>query len=80
MIGVELRRFVRLAFVDVDGKTVGVLDAEPADTPVYLLNNSNAEEFYIRAGNASQPLSVRKAQQYIAARFGPPAQPAATGA
>jgi hypothetical protein len=71
MIGVELRRFVRLAFVEVDGKTVGVLDAQPADTPVYLLNNSNAEEFYIRAGNASQPLSLRKAQQYIGARFGP---------
>ena len=72
MIGVELRRFVRLSFVEVEGRTVGVLDAEPADAPVYLLNNSNVEEFYIRAGNASQPLSLRKAQQYIGARFGPP--------
>ncbi len=69
MIGVEYRRLISLEFYEKDGKTVCHVYVQPADRPIFLKEN-NIEEFYIRAGNASQPLSFSQAARYIQARFG----------
>ena len=69
MIGVEHRQLVAASFVQMEGKTVCALRVQQAPQPVFLTNNAGQEEFYIRAGNASQALTVSKAAQYIQARF-----------
>jgi membrane protein YdbS with pleckstrin-like domain len=68
MIGAEFRQYVLLAFDEIDGKTVCVLSAAPAGTPVYLTFKGK-EDFYIRTGNSSQPLTVSQAARYISLSF-----------
>jgi len=68
MIGVEYRRLIDLDFYEQDGKTVCHVYARPASRPIFLKEN-NEEKFYVRAGNASQPLTFSQAVRYIQARF-----------
>ena len=68
MIGVEYRRLIQLEFYEKDGKTVCHVYVRPADRPIFL-KEDNTEKFYVRAGNASQPLSFSQAARYIQARF-----------
>lgn len=68
MIGIENRQYVQLSFPQHEGKTVCCCAVQPAPHPVYL-TFAGKEEFYIRAGNGSQALSVRKATQFIQGRF-----------
>ncbi len=68
MIGVEYRRLIELEFYERDGKTVCHIYARPASRPIFLKEN-NEEKFYVRAGNASQPLTFSQAVRYIQARF-----------
>jgi membrane protein YdbS with pleckstrin-like domain len=67
-IGVEFRRFVELSFPRVGPATVCLITVRPSDEPAYL-THKGTEDFYIRAGNATQPLPVSKATRYIQARF-----------
>lgn len=68
MIGAEHRHYMKLEFEVLDSKTVGRILVFPAPEPVYLINK-NDEEFYIRTGNSSQPLSISKAVKYIETHF-----------
>ncbi|MGD9093988.1 MAG: putative DNA binding domain-containing protein [Anaerolineales bacterium] len=69
-MGVEFRRFVEVEFPELEGKLVCLVRVHPATKPAYL-NIKGREEFYIRAGNASEPLTVSKATNYIQNRFSP---------
>ena len=68
MIGVEYRRFVDVAFPQIEGKEVCAVSVRPASWPAYL-RAKGSEAFYVRAGNASQPLSVSQAARYIQDKF-----------
>lgn len=68
MIGVEFRRFVDVSFPEVDGKQVCAVTVRPSSEPAYL-THKGVETFYIRAGNASQPMAVSKATRYIRDHF-----------
>ena len=68
MIGVEKRRFVSVTFPEIQGETICRLTVSPSNEPAYLQYKGD-ERFYIRAGNASQPLTVSKATAYIRSRF-----------
>jgi membrane protein YdbS with pleckstrin-like domain len=68
MIGVEYRHFVDVTFPEVDGVVICKVDVRPATRPVYL-HDKGGEQFYIRAGNGSQPLSMSQAHEYISERF-----------
>lgn len=68
MIGVEYRRLIDLEFYEQDGRTVCHVYVRPANRPIFLKEN-NEEKFYVRAGNASQPLTFSQAVRYIQARF-----------
>ena len=68
MLGVEFRQWVQLDFPEIEGQTICVIRVQPAPRPVYY-NHQGREDFYIRAGNASQPLPVSKAAAYIQERF-----------
>lgn len=68
MVGAEFRQFVEVTFPDIGGVIVCLLLIRPSHEPAYL-NYKGEEQFYIRAGNASQPLPVSKATRYIRKRF-----------
>ncbi len=68
MIGAEYRPYLKVDFEVIEGKTVCRLVVLPAPEPVYLALK-NGEEFYIRTGNSSQPLSVSQAVKFIQTRF-----------
>jgi hypothetical protein len=68
MIGAEFRSFVRLSFPEIEGKIICLIAVQPSTSPVYF-RHQGKEDFYIRAGNASQPLPVSKATAYIHNRF-----------
>lgn len=68
MIGVEFREFVDVAFPEFDEKPICVLRVYPSIQPAFLVEKGN-EKFYIRAGNASQSLTISQANRYIQRRF-----------
>jgi membrane protein YdbS with pleckstrin-like domain len=68
MVGIEFRPFVKLSFPEIEGNVICIATVQPANRPVYF-RQKGREEFYIRAGNASQPLPVSKAATYIRDRF-----------
>jgi hypothetical protein len=68
MIGAEFRHFVQLSFPKIESKSICLIAVQPSTNPVYF-RHQGKEQFYIRAGNASQPLSVSKATAYIKDRF-----------
>ncbi len=68
MIGAEYRHYIKLDFATIKDSTVARVAVIPAPEPVYL-RLKNGEEFYIRTGNSSQPLSISKAVKYIQSHF-----------
>jgi membrane protein YdbS with pleckstrin-like domain len=68
MIGVEYRRFVDVTFPSIEGREVCVVSVRPSTQPAYLQARGN-ETFYLRAGNASLPLTVSQAARYIQEHF-----------
>jgi hypothetical protein len=68
MVGVEYSDFVSADFERFEGKTVCRILVLPASEPVYL-NHNNKEEFYIRTGNSSQPLTISQAVNYVRRHF-----------
>ena len=68
MVGVQFSDYVSVDFEVIEGKTVCRILALPTSEPVYL-TYSNKEEFYIRTGNSSQPLTISQAVNYIQRHF-----------
>jgi hypothetical protein len=68
MIGMEYRQFADLAFPQLAEKTVCHIAVQPSSHPAYL-RYQGKEEFYIRAGNGSQALTISRAAQYMETRF-----------
>ncbi len=57
-------RHTEIHFEEVEGEEVCVVDIEAAHRPVYF-----DEEFYVRSGSSSRPLSTKEAVDYIRERF-----------
>jgi len=68
MVGVQFSDYVSVDFELIEEKTVCRILSLPASEPVYL-TISNKEEFYIRTGNSSQPLTISQAVNYIQRHF-----------
>ena len=68
MVGVQFSDYVSVDFEVIEGKTVCRILTLPASEPVYLIYG-NKEEFYIRTGNSSQPLTISQAVNYIRRHF-----------
>lgn len=68
-IGIEFCSSVQIDFYDLDGKDVCVLRIGAAKSPAYVHSNQKTA-FYIRAGNATKPLTIQKAVKYINLRQG----------
>jgi hypothetical protein len=68
MIGAEFRQFVKLDWSRVEGKECCLVSVSPTRKPVYLKNDNNGEEFYIRTGNGTTALKLSEAHAYIDSR------------
>lgn len=69
MIGMKFRGYINTRFVNKDGKDIFLVDVEPSHKPAYLITD-NKEEFFVRAGNSTQPLTMSEAEEYIKTRWG----------
>ncbi|MBE9592947.1 MAG: ATP-binding protein, partial [Proteobacteria bacterium] len=63
-LGKEFRHLVTAFFEDINEKSVCKVEVKPSPKPVYLRRDKGSE-FYIRAGNSSQPLDMEEANEYI---------------
>lgn len=68
MIGVQYRHYVELNFEDIENKTICIIRVTPTPEPVYITNKGN-EEFYVKAGNQAQSMTISEALHYINAHF-----------
>lgn len=68
MIGVEYRHYLSLNFEDIEGKTICLINVMPAPEPIYITNKGK-EEFYVKAGNQAQSMTVSEAMRYIKDHF-----------
>lgn len=68
LVGAEYCRLFTLKFHSVEAKTICVITVQASDQPVFV-KDGKIEEFFIRAGNATYPLSVKPATQYIDSHF-----------
>ncbi len=64
VLGARFRQFVKLNFEKINGRDVCLVEVLPSSEPVYLKAN-NAEEFYVRTGNATTSLIMSEAADYI---------------
>jgi hypothetical protein len=67
-LGIECMRHIAIQFETVKGKDVAKIIVNPSTKPVYFRYN-DSEEFYIRTGNSSQPLSISQTVSYITEHF-----------
>lgn len=67
-LGASDAAMVAMSFASVDDKTVVVLSADPALTPIFV-DNEGAPEFYVRSGASTRQLNVKEATDYIAAHW-----------
>ncbi len=64
MIGKEYLHLIDVAFYSFEEREICLVQIFPGEAPVYL-RSDNQEIFYVRAGNTTQPLSMREAEKYI---------------
>jgi hypothetical protein len=68
LIGAEYRDLLVVKFEKFGDKLICVITVSPSKEPVFV-KDGKIEEFFIRAGNATYPLSVKPATQYIESHF-----------
>lgn len=67
-LGGQVRHCLAIMFAEVDGKDVCVVTIHSADAPVYLRDGAEAR-LYVRTGNATKPLPLEDAVQYVGTRW-----------
>jgi hypothetical protein len=64
-LGKEFRLYVHVEFERLEDKLTCIVSVEKSLKRAYV-SFEDRTEFYIRAGNSSQPLNVKEATEYIA--------------
>jgi hypothetical protein len=67
-LGAQARRFLAVHFATVNGNDVCALSVRPADGPIYLRDGAEPR-LYVRTGNATTPLALDDAVQYVGSRW-----------
>ncbi len=69
MIGIQFSKFISITFHKISNNDVCVVIVKKSRRPAYLKFNGKSEEFFIRVGNATHPLSMSEAEDYIKNNF-----------
>ena len=64
-LGEPWNHCVRVRFKNIEEKMVCRIDVEQSSSPVYLEEKGNKKSFYVRFGNATKPLDIEEAHDYI---------------
>jgi cation-transporting ATPase E len=67
-LGGHVRRFLSVDFAVVNGHDVCALSVRPSDGPVYVQDGAEAR-LYVRTGNATTPLALSDAVNYVGTRW-----------
>ncbi len=67
-LGSAFNKFIAIRILTLENKEICAVFVEKSDRPVFM-RLGNKEEFYIRASNSSQPLSVKEAIEYVQMHF-----------
>ena len=67
-IGAEFSNLIKTQIINIEGKKILKIDCKKSDKEVFL-KNGNEEEFYVRQGALSTPLSGSSLIQYIESIF-----------
>jgi predicted HTH transcriptional regulator len=68
-IGTEFGHLLSMRFVQVEGKTVCVVDVRSASQPAFL-NGPAGKQFFIRLGNTTRILDAEETVSYTQSRWG----------
>ena len=63
-LGGDVSPFIELTFSEAQGRTVAIASCEPCHKPVFVQDGGETD-FFVRAGNTSQPLNIKEANEYI---------------
>ncbi len=63
-IGVHFLRYIDIKFERIESKDICVISVSESHKPAYLKNGAD-EEFFVRVGNSTHPLSMSEAEEYI---------------
>ncbi|MCK5070670.1 MAG: ATP-binding protein, partial [Desulfocapsa sp.] len=66
-IGAEFTRFIHLKVVDIDEKTILIIECERVRRPVFL-SMGKQEDFFIRSGPSSMKLTMSQMVKYLGER------------
>lgn len=69
MIGVNFLNSIDINFEKMEDKDICIISVSKGHKPAYLKNSDNKEEFFVRVGNSTQPLSMSEAEEYIKEHF-----------
>lgn len=64
-IGMLFVKYINVKFERTENKDVCLVLVEGSHKPAYLRNGDKKEDFFVRVGNATQPLSMSEAGEYI---------------
>ena len=67
-LGMSAQAFVTVTFHSVGGKDVCQVATQPSDHPIYV-DDGGSSIFYLRTGNATNPLPVDETVQYYKTRW-----------
>jgi hypothetical protein len=67
-LGVNALPLIQIDFESLEGRDVCVVTADPSTFPVYVREDGE-EKFYVRTHNATRPLNVSEAAEYIEKHF-----------
>lgn len=67
-LGAPTAAVIGMSFASIDDKTVVVLSADPASTPIFV-DNEGSPEFFVRSGASTRQLNVKEATDYITAHW-----------
>lgn len=67
-VGAEMSGLINIRMEKIEDKDICIINVSKSKSPIYI-KNGQTEEFFIRVGNATYPLSIKGATQYISNHF-----------
>lgn len=68
-IGIGFLKYIKIKFDELDKEKVCLVSVRSSNKPAYLKLADKKEEFFIRTGNSTQPLSMSETEEYIRNNF-----------
>lgn len=68
-LGAQILHNIFTHFEEKEKNELCLVEVAPSREPIYFKDTAGKEEFFVRSGNTTQPLTMSEAQSYIKERF-----------